>query len=570
MKRLFLLLLLASASLYAQNFRFAVWGDSQFQNPEVFEETVLRTELLKPDFVLHVGDMIHGYTYSIENARKQWIRFKKQIEPLTVPFYPTPGNHDVTTKEIQPAYLEAWGDDKLYYSFDYQNSHFIVLNAFLDQKFDTIPPVQMDWLKNDLEKAKTAENIFVTVHSPLYLNAKYKWDYVHELLKKYPVKAVFTGHHHIYDYRVVDGIKYYCLNSSGNMDTYNEAAGRSHHFLWITVKNDVVDASVITKNNFYREDYILPGESSFASRQLEKDGTIIINDPYHGIDTTIFISLSNKSTHTKHYQIVPVTGDFRWSFPVSGYKTDVDPGKTVTLPLRLLFSGGEVKNYKLPAIEVTTEYFSQNNKIFEHRYCFYLFNPPHAEAVFTGEEITLDGQEKEISWKNVVPVNEFYTDKKLSPAREKTAVKILYDHKNIYLFVKGEEPAPGKLSRSAYGEIPLVFGDDDFELFFDTNRDLKTFFRLMVNPAGTVLCSGPKGLFSFNFDVKTFTGKDFWSAEFKIPLEQLNFSDELKGSRWGFNIRRHRQQAEIPQSDWSKMNNFPPYQPEYFGILEFK
>jgi metallophosphoesterase superfamily enzyme len=124
MKRFWIILLLIFPSAAApQQFRFAVWGDSQFQNPEVFEETVRRTELLKPEFVIHTGDMIHGYTYSLDNARRQWQRFKKQIEPLSVPFYPTPGNHDVTTKEIQPAYLEAWGDDKLFYSFEHQNSY---------------------------------------------------------------------------------------------------------------------------------------------------------------------------------------------------------------------------------------------------------------------------------------------------------------------------------------------------------------------------------------------------------------------------------------------------------------
>lgn len=139
---------------YAQKFSFVVLGDSQFENPAVFEEIVKETELLHPDFVIHVGDMIHGYTYDINTARKQWKIFKKQISPLTMPFYPTPGNHDVTTKEIQPAYTEAWGKDKLYYSFDYKNSHFIIINAFLDQQFDTIPKAEYQWLLRDLEKSK--------------------------------------------------------------------------------------------------------------------------------------------------------------------------------------------------------------------------------------------------------------------------------------------------------------------------------------------------------------------------------------------------------------------------------
>ncbi len=143
--------------------------------------------------------MIHGYTYSIDNARKQWQRFKKQISPLTVPFYPTPGNHDVTTKEIQPAYLETWGNDKLYYSFDYMNSHFIILNTCLNQDFDTIPPIEMEWLKKDLEGSKYKENVFVSMHSPLHLNKNYDWQPVHNLLKQYNVKAVFSGHYHYYD-----------------------------------------------------------------------------------------------------------------------------------------------------------------------------------------------------------------------------------------------------------------------------------------------------------------------------------------------------------------------------------
>ena len=147
-------------------------------------------------------------------------------------------------------------------------------------------------------------------------------------------------------------------------------------------------------------------------------------------------------------------------------------------------------------------------------------------------------------------------------------MKVLSDDSNLYVNVKGDEPNPSGLASTAYGDIPLVFGDDDFELFFDTNRDLKTFYRLMVNPKGTILCSGPKGLFTFKFEVKTYVGNNFWSAEFKIPLSEINAKIN-KGDEWGFNIRRHRQQAEPAQSDWSKMQEHPPYQPEYFGLLKF-
>ena len=92
--------------------KFIVWGDSQFHHPETFERIVEETELLKPAFVVHVGDMIHGYTYDQEVARREWKRFKKQIEPLSAPFYSTPGNHDVTTPETEPVYGEVWGKNR--------------------------------------------------------------------------------------------------------------------------------------------------------------------------------------------------------------------------------------------------------------------------------------------------------------------------------------------------------------------------------------------------------------------------------------------------------------------------
>ena len=100
MPRTILFLLIFVTQSFAQDFRFVVFGDSQFQNPEVFEAFTEKAELLKPDLYLHVGDMIHGYSYNIDNARRQWKRFNRQIENLSAPFYPTPGNHELLQKKL--------------------------------------------------------------------------------------------------------------------------------------------------------------------------------------------------------------------------------------------------------------------------------------------------------------------------------------------------------------------------------------------------------------------------------------------------------------------------------------
>ncbi len=555
----------------AQEFRFVVLGDSQFENPDTFEEIVKEAELLKPAFVIHVGDMIHGYTYDINTSREQWRKFKQQISPLTCPFYPTPGNHDLTTKEIQPAYTEAWGNDKLYYSFDYKNSHFIIINAFLDQQFDTIPKVEYQWLLNDLEKAKNADNIFISFHSPLYMNSNYDWKPLQEILKKYNVKGIFSGHYHIYDYRVENGIPYFCINSSGNMDFNNFLAGYGHGFLYVTVDGKKVDYAFITKDGIYPPDAVKTGESRRSPRFFNTDRTILIPDPDKApVKMDAEVPIVNRSNVERNYTLTWEAKDYRWKFEPWGTNIKVGPGETKTVKFSISGPEGKFSKDDLPKLKVSSPYTTLAGTV-THSICyFHLFNPPQTFAKYTDEKINLDGKPDEQAWKTVSGIDQLYDGYTGNPSEEKTHVKLLYDDKNLYVSVLGDEPHPEKLSAKAYGNIPLVFGDDDFELFFDTNHDQKTFFRLMVNSKGTILCSSPKGLFSFKFDVKTRVGKDNWSAEFKIPFDQLNVSEPKIGDVWGFEVIRHRLQSKKQQSFWSLMQYYLPYQPEYFGLLKFE
>lgn len=566
---LFLFFLIAFNAI-AGEFKFVVWGDSQFHNPQTFERIVQETELLKPLFVLHVGDMIHGYTYDPDNARRQWNRFKKQIAPLSVPFYPTPGNHDVTTAEIEPVYGEVWGKERYYYSFDYRDSHFIVLDTFLHQQYETIPEEEMQWLKADLEKNKDAENIFISLHPPLYLSNKYDWQSVHNLLKQYPVRAIFTGHSHIFDYRVRDGISYFCINSSGDMLYYNHLLGHSHHFVVVSVKGKDVDYAVVTADGgIYPPDAVPPDAYKEASKYLKEEQTIIIPNPEKGsILTEVTIPLENKTKNERIFVLTWETDDFRWDFEPSGVKTTLKPGESKVVEFLVSGPKGKFTRESLPRLKVSSPYKNERGWSTTLVYYYRLFYPPETTAKRLKIPLTIDGKMDDHAWQKVPAISQLFLDTKGTPAPEKTVVKVLYDDENLYVGIKGDEPNPKGLLAKAYGDLPLVFGDDDFELFFDTNRDLKTFYRLMVNPKGTVLCSGPDGLFSFKFEVKTYIGDKYWSAEFKIPYKEIKATPPKPGDVWGFNVRRHRQQAEPAQRDWSKMRNYP-YQPQYFGLLKF-
>ena len=569
---LLLFYLIASSTFCADsmNFKFAVWGDSQFHNPETFEEIVRETELLKPEFVVHVGDMIHGYTYDPEKTGREWDRFKKQISPLSAPFYPTPGNHDVTTPEIEPVYGEVWGENRYYYSFDASGVHFIVLDNFYRQNWDTVAGEQLEWLKKDLEANQNAEHIFLSMHAPLHLTKEKEWNQIHEILKKYPVRAVFTGHSHIYDHRIIDDIRYFCLNSSGRMTFYNHFLGRSHHFLVASVKEKRVHYAILTDGSIYPPDAVPPGEYKKASDYLRDEQTIIIPNTQKGpVKTTARVSIKNESPEKRKYIVDWETEDYRWNFSPWGKDFYLEPGMEKSVVFDISGPQGRFARNNLPALKVISPWISSNGYSTELSYIYRVFSPPETEAVPLEGAFEIDGRMDDKAWKQVPAITQLFVDTSGTTAPEKNIIKVIYDKENLYVGMWGEEPNPAGLSAFAHGEVPFVFGDDDFEIYLDTNRDLETFYRLMTNPKRVTLCSGPGGLFSFDFKVRTYVGDACWSAEFRIPFREINTEPPEEGDIWGFNVRRHRQQADPAQRDWSKMRNFP-YQPPYFGLLRFQ
>ena len=61
--------------------RFIIFGDSQFGNPPQFERMIHEAEMLRPDFVIQVGDLIQGYTHDKDQLQREWMRFKRTSIP---------------------------------------------------------------------------------------------------------------------------------------------------------------------------------------------------------------------------------------------------------------------------------------------------------------------------------------------------------------------------------------------------------------------------------------------------------------------------------------------------------
>ena len=313
-------------------FSFVVLGDSQFHLPNKFNQVIDEVVHLFPAFVIQVGDLISGRVETEDIFRAQWERFKAQIAPLEkggIPFMPVPGNHDLHDSEGQlggeRVYREVWGDT--YYSWDYRNAHFVVLNT--DHRgVNEITGEQLGWLERDLASARDVEHIFVFFHRPIYRLQNEKQ--LHELFIEHGVSAVIFGHMHHYNFNERDGIPYVMTVSAARMGTpFPMAAGSFHHMLLVTVRGNNFRIAVIQAGSIYPNDIVkfednqglyLLRERFFSEKEAAFDTLEKLEDSYR-----VTLHVNNPSEQE-------LTTFFEWQLPNERWAVGPLKGRRIQLP----------------------------------------------------------------------------------------------------------------------------------------------------------------------------------------------------------------------------------------------
>jgi len=214
-------------------FSFAVIGDSQNYTKKQtkkekkkkkkrkhFRGAVKNIKRANVALVLTTGDMISSCRGS-RKCRKKLNKWKRGLSSLFPITYPAMGNHDRSNRESSDTIWQDFftlptngptGYEELVYSFDYGNSHFVVLNSEKPIEH-VINSIQRTWLENDLTN-NTKENTFIFFHEPAFpTNSKIgssldvypqERDTFWEILDRHNVTAVFNGHEHIYAISKID------------------------------------------------------------------------------------------------------------------------------------------------------------------------------------------------------------------------------------------------------------------------------------------------------------------------------------------------------------------------------
>lgn len=241
-------------------FTFAVFGDRTGGPREgiaILERAVTDVNLIGPDLVMTVGDLVEGY-----NERAPWLEEMEEFQGimgrLDMPWFPVAGNHDIywrgadrPPEEHEADYEQHFGP--LWYAFEHKDCWFVVLytdegdpetgrRSISDPASQRMSDAQLAWLDATLERTAGARHVFVFLHHPRWIAERYGsgWERVHaRLARAGNVRAVFAGHIHRMRYDGVrDGIEYFTLAAvGGHLEREIPGAGFLHEYHLVTVRD---------------------------------------------------------------------------------------------------------------------------------------------------------------------------------------------------------------------------------------------------------------------------------------------------------------------------------------------
>lgn len=184
----------------------------------------------------------------------------------------------------------------------------------------------------------------------------------------------------------------------------------------------------------------------------------------------------------------------------------------------------------------------------------------------------IDGALDESSW-DVVPWSgdyiEWSPEENTAPTEE-TALKIIYDDKNLYVAFRCYDQDPQGIIRRLSRRD--VFDGDWVEINIDSNRDLRTAFSFTITAAGVkgeefITNNGVTWDPTWNpiWYAATQVDTEGWTAEMRIPLSQLRFSND-PNQVWGIqSTRRYFRKEE--RSLWQRTPLNAPGWVSEFGEL---
>jgi hypothetical protein len=250
------------------NFQFAIIGDlTGGYRQGVFEKAVTTLNLLQPEFVMSVGDLVDGLTG--EGAERDGETFDQWVGQLEMPFFYVMGDHDVGDnlweKRLGPSY----------YHFLYKDVLFLVLNTQDDDQ-QRLGDEQVAYAEDVLKKYGDVRWTFVFMHKAIWHDVYLKmgvpprlpkpatleqWQKIETALGIRPC-TVFNGDWHSFTRFTRRGRDHFVLGTTGGVPGWDgqgpdhvegPARGEFDHIIWVTMTGQGPRVAPLNLHGLYDE-----------------------------------------------------------------------------------------------------------------------------------------------------------------------------------------------------------------------------------------------------------------------------------------------------------------------------
>ena len=239
--------------------------------PGVFSTAVDKPNLLQPQFVMSVGDLITGYTEDRAQLLREWEEFDGMIDRLEAPFFYVPGNHDLANPVMLDLWRERFGPT--YYHFVYKDVLFLCLNSedqLRGAGRGTIGDEQYAYIERTLAEHDDVCWTFVFLHQPLWdQKDSDRWPDVERLLQQRE-HSVFAGHvHHYVRYTRNNGRYYTLATTGGGSRLRGPQLGEFDHVSWVTMTERGPIMANIALDGISSDSLVTRADYDFITRILE-------------------------------------------------------------------------------------------------------------------------------------------------------------------------------------------------------------------------------------------------------------------------------------------------------------
>lgn len=341
-------------------FHFVIFGDRTGGPPEgvtVLAQAVRDTNLLDPDLVMTVGDLVQGYNGQAL-WEKQMLEYRETMAPLRMPWFPVAGNHDIYWRgdgrpatEHEANYEKNFGP--LWYWFEHKGCGFLVLHSDegdpaspqtprdygqpSQQKFSD---AQLEWVRGALADMKPLRHVFVFMHHPRWAPDIYpgsNWADVHALLRANGnVRACFAGHiHRLRHDGVKDGIEYMALAATGGSIPGDfPRVGYLHHFNVVTVRPEGIKVATVPVGAVMDPRLFTPERLADVDAVRRTNPTTVsppVTLTPDGLGAGVYeIKLSNPSRRPVEFTLSSEADTGEWIITPDHQHSVVDPGQDKT------------------------------------------------------------------------------------------------------------------------------------------------------------------------------------------------------------------------------------------------